>query len=71
MKNGVYKPDADGYETFTTYEGMATITQIEPGQYAIGEKSVKDGYTKAADVSVTVSETNISTAPSKANMKTA
>lgn len=69
VKNGVYKPDADGSETFTTYEGMASITQIEPGEYAIGEKSVKDGYTKAADVSVTVSETNISTAPSKANMK--
>ena len=69
VKNGVYKPDADGSETFTTYEGMATITQIEPGEYAIGEKSVKDGYTKAADVTVTVSETNISTAPAKANMK--
>ena len=69
VKNGVYKPDADGSETFTTYEGMATITQIEPGEYAIGEKSVKDGYIKAADVTVTVSETNISTAPAKANMK--
>ena len=69
VKNGVYKPDADGYETFTTYEGMASITQIEPGQYVIAEKDAKGGYTKAADVSVTVSETNISTAPAKANMK--
>lgn len=68
-KNGVYKPDADGAETFTTYEGTATITQIDPGQYVIAEKDAKGGYTKAADVSVTVSETNISTAPAKAKMQ--
>ncbi len=69
VKNSVYKPDANGEATFTTYDGMATIAQIEPGRYTIGEKSVKDGYIKAADVSVTVAETNISTSPAKANMK--
>lgn len=69
VKDGVYKPDADGSETFTTYEGSATVTQIEPGQYVICEKTPKGGYTKAADVNVTVSDANISTAPAAVSIK--
>lgn len=69
VKNGVYKPDANGSNTFTTYEGMVSITQIEPGRYTISEETPEAGYTKAADILVTVSETNIATSPASASMK--
>lgn len=69
VKDGVYKPDVDGGETFTTYEGTATITQIEAGQYVICEKTPKAGYIKAADINVTVAATNISSAPAEGSMK--
>lgn len=69
VKNGVYKPDANGSNTFTTYEGMVSITQIDPGQYTISEETPEDGYTKAADITVTVTETHIATSPASASMK--
>lgn len=69
VKNGVYKPDADGEAAFTTYEGSASITQIQPGQYTICEETPAEGYTKAADIAVTVSQTHIATSPATADMK--
>lgn len=69
VKNGVYKPDADGEAAFTTYEGSASITQIQPGQYTICEETPAEGYTKAADIAVTVSQTHIATSPATAGMK--
>lgn len=69
VKNGVYKPDADGEGAFTTYEGSASITQIQPGQYTICEETPAEGYTKAADIAVTVSQTHIATSPATADMK--
>ena len=69
VKNGVYKPDADGEAAFTTYEGSASITQIQPGQYTICEETPAEGYTKAADIAVTVSQTHIAASPAAAGMK--
>ena len=69
VKNGVYKPDADGEASFTTYEGSASITQIQPGQYTICEETPAEGYTKAADIAVTVSQTHIAASPAAAGMK--
>lgn len=69
VKNGVYKPDADGEAAFTTYEGSASITQIQPGQYTICEETPAEGYTKAADIAVTVSQTHIVASPAAAGMK--
>ena len=69
VKNGVYKPDANGGSTFTTYEGTVSITQIQPGQYTICEETPAEGYTKAADIAVTVSQTHIAASPAAAGMK--
>ena len=69
VKNGVYKPDANGEAAFTTYEGSASITQIQPGQYTICEETPAEGYTKAADIAVTVSQTHIAASPATADMK--
>ena len=69
VKNGVYKPDANGEAAFTTYEGSASITQIQPGQYTICEETPAEGYTKAADIAVTVSQTHIAASPAAAGMK--
>ena len=69
VKNGVYKPDADGEAAFTTYEGSASITQIQPSQYTICEETPAEGYTKAADIAVTVSQTHIAASPATADMK--
>lgn len=69
VKEGVYRPDVKGEKTFTTCEGSATIAQIEPGQYTISEITPKGGYTKAADVTVSVTETSVSTNPAVSKMK--
>lgn len=69
VKNGVYRPAADGEAAFTTYEGSASITQIQPGQYTICEETPAEGYTKAADIAVTVSQTHIAASPAAAGMK--
>lgn len=69
VKNGVYRPAADGEAAFTTYEGSASITQIQPGQYTICEETPAEGYTKATDIAVTVSQTHIAASPAAAGMK--
>lgn len=59
----------NGEAAFTTYEGSASITQIQPGQYTICEETPAEGYTKAADIAVTVSQTHIAASPAAAGMK--
>ena len=65
---GVYTPDADGAESFTTCEGKATIGPIDPGAYAIHEVTAPSGMAAAADVAVTVTAANVSANAAKATM---
>ena len=65
---GVYTPDADGAESFTTCEGKATIGPIDPGVYAIHEVTAPSGMAAAADVAVTVTDANVSANAAKATL---
>ena len=65
---GVYTPDADGAESFTTCEGKATIGPIDPGAYGIHEVTAPSGMAAAADVAVTVTAANVSANAAKATM---
>ena len=65
---GVYTPDADGAESFTTCEGKATIGPIDPGAYAIHEVTAPSGMAAAADVAVTVTDANVSANAAKATL---
>ena len=54
LEDGVYRKSSDGANTFTTYNGNATIYGLSAAQYTVTEVSAPNGYTKDADKTVTV-----------------
>ncbi len=68
VSDGVYTPDSKGSETFTTYDGKAKIGPIDPSAYTIHEAKAPTGMATAADVTVTVTDANVSANAAKANM---
>lgn len=68
ISDGVYTPDSKGSETFTTYEGKAKIGPLDSGTYTIHEAQAPSGMATAADVAVTVTDTNVSANAAKATM---
>lgn len=68
MREGVYMPDSSGADTFTTSGGKGMIAPIKPGTYTITEVQPAAGYASAADVTVTVTNANVSSNPAKATM---
>lgn len=71
VRDGVYMPDNKGADTFTTANGSVMIAPIKPGTYIITEVQAATGYASAPDVSVTITDDNVSSNPAKAAMSDA
>lgn len=61
LEDGVYRKSSDGANTFTTYNGNATIYGLSAAQYTVTEVSAPNGYTKDADKTVTVTSSGKAT----------
>lgn len=61
LDDGVYRKSSDGANTFTTYNGNATIYGLSAAQYTVTEVSAPNGYTKDADKTVTVTSSGKAT----------
>lgn len=61
LEDGVYRKSSDGANTFTTYNGNATIYGLPAAQYTVTEVSAPNGYTKDADKTVTVTSSGKAT----------
>ena len=68
VNDGVYTPDADGGDNFSTKNGAAKIGPIDPGAYTIRETKAPAGFTAAPDVQLTVTDANVSASAAKATM---
>ncbi|MDL2218096.1 hypothetical protein LJC27_05505, partial [Christensenellaceae bacterium OttesenSCG-928-M15] len=68
ISDGVYTPDSAGVSTFTTKDGMAIIGPISPGTYTVTEAVAAPGYAKGEDVTITVTDQNVTTNPAKGSM---
>ena len=69
VSDGVYAADASGDPVFTTLAGSATITGLAPGEYTLSEIAPVPGYSKAPDVSVSLTNAHTSAAPAEVTME--
>lgn len=69
VSEGVYTPAQNGEVTFTTKDGIAAISHVNPGKYTISEITAAEGYALAEDVAVTVTDADTSAAPATVTMQ--
>lgn len=68
-KDGFYKVDSAGADTFTTKNGKAVIYYVPVGKYTIKETSAAIGFAKTPDKTVSVAITNGFSNPAKQSMQ--